>query len=509
MRLLNTVTYQLTEFSLQKVPIYAILSHTWKDEEVTFSEIQDHGKASKLRGWQKLVDFCKEAARHGMQWAWMDTCCIDKTSSAELSEAINSMFRWYKEAFVCYVYLENLHDPEDQSLTANTFAGARWFLRGWTLQELLAPNNVVFYDSGWHDIGTKASLKKDIARITGIDVEVLTGETCIGDYSIARKMSWASLRETTRLEDVAYSLLGIFEVNMPLLYGEGLNAFKRLQEEIIRTSTDQSILAWSAQDSMSISVLASSPHAFRSSNRIVPIHRRPSESDLWGVLDCYPIDAPETRVAIRLKWNSDEQCSSPLESKSSSDTNTNRRLVCQCTDLRVLRNIRFDEFDVRTVALTISPLWVPPKRGLNSASWSSETEIALMEQDMGDSGCSLVHTISKTHTHRKDWHTRTVSYGFSDESDVMFWVAVEWSEKAYSLPTQIQIKISDGVDWDWKKGYDLTSGHGEEFSTDAIFEIPNHPWSVRAKVRHGVKTISSPFVQQNLWLTVAVTPRRL
>jgi hypothetical protein len=164
------------------------------------------------------------------------SCCIDKTSTAELSEAINSMFRWYREATVCYAYLADVTE-------ASQIKSSRWFTRGWTLQELVAPATVWFYALDWKYLGSKLDLQSEIRYITGIDTEVLTtGE--LEMVSIARRMSWAAKRQTTRIEDQAYSLMGIFDVNMPLLYGEGRKAFVRLQEETMKTSDDQSLFAW-------------------------------------------------------------------------------------------------------------------------------------------------------------------------------------------------------------------------------------------------------------------------
>ena len=188
------------------------------------------------------------------EWAWIDTCCIDKRSSSELSEAINSMYRWYSEAQVCYAYLEDLFQELhlEASVTDGrerkrekgghrTFRQSRWFTRGWTLQELLAPQSVIFYDQNWTEIGSKSSLLNQVSQASGIAIGFLESPHTA---SIAQKMSWASRRQTTRTEDTAYCLLGLFGVNMPLLYGEGSKAFRRLQEEIIKSSTDQSIFAW-------------------------------------------------------------------------------------------------------------------------------------------------------------------------------------------------------------------------------------------------------------------------
>jgi len=184
-------------------------------------------------------------------------CCIDKTSSAELSEAINSMFRWYKRAVICYAYLSDVElgggvdmHPSYPGVPSK-FAQSRWFSRGWTLQELIAPKEVVFYSRDWGIIGSRERLCLALEEITGIKRDLLnTGDVKFA--SVADRMTWAAKRTTTRVEDVAYCLLGIFDVNMPLLYGEGQKAFTRLQEEILRTSTDQSIFAWSLNPHIAI-----------------------------------------------------------------------------------------------------------------------------------------------------------------------------------------------------------------------------------------------------------------
>jgi hypothetical protein len=203
---------------------------------------------------------------------WLDSCCIDKTSSAELSEAINSMYRWYQNAQVCYAYLEDV-PAEDSSLWSedSAFRKSKWFTRGWTLQELLAPEIVVFYDHDWNEIGTRTELGSLIALITGIDTESLYRPL---NACIAQKMSWVSERETLREEDMAYCLLGLFDVNMPLLYGEGKKAFVRLQLEIIKQSDDDSIFAWhlNACDRHYHGLLATSPAAFRESSTIRTVY---------------------------------------------------------------------------------------------------------------------------------------------------------------------------------------------------------------------------------------------
>ncbi|KAK0655719.1 hypothetical protein B0T16DRAFT_424448 [Cercophora newfieldiana] len=200
MRLINTATLQFEEFIRQNIPEYAILSHTWEEEEVSFADI--------------ILKTCEIAQSEGHGYAWVDTCCIDKSSSAELTEAINSMFKWYQNAKVCYAFLSDFPASADSNEALEI---CRWFTRGWTLQELIAPRDVTFFRQDW----TKP----------------------LRSIAVAQKMSWAAFRETTRVEDMAYSLLGIFDVNMPMLYGEGEKAFRRLQEEIIRSTSDLSILA--------------------------------------------------------------------------------------------------------------------------------------------------------------------------------------------------------------------------------------------------------------------------
>jgi hypothetical protein len=197
-----------------------------------------------------------------LKYAWIDTCCIDKSSSAELSQAINSMYQWYSDAQVCYAYLSDVSHSTEQDSKFSEFRRSKWFTRGWTLQELLAPSEVVFFDRVWVKLGTKASLEDTISDVTGI-----THMFRFGQASVAQKMSWASKRETTRIEDMAYCLLGIFDVHMPPLYGEGENAFFRLQVEILRKNDDESIFAWEADASES-GLLAKSPAAFRGSSDV-------------------------------------------------------------------------------------------------------------------------------------------------------------------------------------------------------------------------------------------------
>jgi hypothetical protein len=265
MWLLNTSSLALSAF-FDNTPHYVILSHTWGSEEVSFQDIKgSHDQISHRAGYKKIKDCCAKASEAGFRYVWIDTCCIDKTNSTELSEAINSMFRWYKNSTTCYAYLEDVL-PEGPR-----FVGSRWFTRGWTLQELIAPTDVLFFDRDWNDIGTRESLKGSIEKVTGIPEPVLMNRP-LREHCVAEIMSWAADRRTTRIEDRVYSLLGLFGVNMPLIYGEGENAFLRLQLEIMKNTTDHSILAWTAfryiNSGQGKGALATTVDEFRESGRV-------------------------------------------------------------------------------------------------------------------------------------------------------------------------------------------------------------------------------------------------
>ncbi|KAI0451781.1 HET-domain-containing protein [Xylaria acuta] len=242
---------------------YAILSHVWEEKEIVFENIIDrseHNGSETSRN--KVYNACERAAKDGHQ------------SSAELSEAINSMFAWYQDAAACYAYLNDAPDDLSTEEASAKFSRSKWFRRGWTLQELLAPKNVEFFSGNWSPIGEKKTLSELLAKITGIDREILLGNMPLSSASIARRMSWAAKREVTRPEDTAYSLMGIFSVNMPMLYGEGAErAFLRLQEEIMRESDDQSLFAWINQSSSPdarFGLLAPSTSNFLYSNSVIP-----------------------------------------------------------------------------------------------------------------------------------------------------------------------------------------------------------------------------------------------
>ena len=300
MRILDTHTGQFKDIDPNNGGIkYAILSHTWDrtgeqtyrklrkiqkryapDDDSSSDEDNSSPHQSRVRAhppstsnkpplspiWNdqklspKIREACRVARENGYRYLWIDSCCIDKTSSSELSESINSMYLWYTLAHVCYAFLPDVPAKEDHVSAGSCFRKSRWFTRGWTLQELIAPVDVRFLSMEWMFIGSKDSLADLVVDITKIQHDALLNLGSLDEFSIAQRLSWAAERQTTRVEDRAYSLLGIFDINMPTLYGEGWRALRRLQEEIMRRTPDQSLFAWMWSGPLDPSYLPLGPH---------------------------------------------------------------------------------------------------------------------------------------------------------------------------------------------------------------------------------------------------------
>ncbi|KAK5696353.1 hypothetical protein LTS12_028577, partial [Elasticomyces elasticus] len=245
MRLINVNTLELHTFVCD-MPRYAAASHRWKDgEEATIEDVKNRTNTDKS-GYRKMEGFARYIRKEirEIEWFWIDTCCIDQGNASEVTEAVNSMFRWYSNAEVCIVYLADVGSAEGQ----RKFEDSAWFCRGWTLQELLAPHVVIFLSNTWQLIGHKGrgavtiggirirggpALEPQVARITHIP------ETVLHDYSKSKKLTpeqklaWIANRQTKKEEDMYYSLLGLFDVRMWLCYGEGAeSARQRLVREI-------------------------------------------------------------------------------------------------------------------------------------------------------------------------------------------------------------------------------------------------------------------------------------
>ena len=249
MRLLNVHTFEFSDYS-DDLPKYAIASHRWKaGTEATIKDVRNKRNTDK-DGYEKVESFAKYVREHvcHVEWLWIDTCCVNQDSSQEVTEAVNSMFRWYSNAEVCLAYLADVSDTENE----REFRRSEWFRRGWTLQELLAPQMVVFLSASWELIGHRGrdewtgsgnqiasgpALEAAISTITGVPECVLHNYTRSMSFSTEERLSWICSRKTTKEEDMSYSLLGIFDVTMPVIYGEGAKkARDRLMKEIWKAS---------------------------------------------------------------------------------------------------------------------------------------------------------------------------------------------------------------------------------------------------------------------------------
>ncbi|KAI0378362.1 heterokaryon incompatibility protein-domain-containing protein [Hypomontagnella monticulosa] len=279
MHLLNTETLKLEEFIGKSIPPYAILSHVWGEDEfeLSFEDLKHHDINTldyKRAGYSKVKNTCKNAVADGLKYVWIDTCCVDHTSSAELFEVINYMFSFYRKSEVCYVYLADINITDGAQHESLDFGSSRWFSRGWTLQELLAPSVCKFFDSNWEFIGTRFHLSKTISEVTGIHPRYLRSEQDPREASCPSKMNWLSRRECTRAEDIAYCVSGLFDLNLPLLYGEGERTFQRLQKEILKQRKDTGVFSWywdaSVPDNWG-SIFAPRPRLFDSSGLTPPI----------------------------------------------------------------------------------------------------------------------------------------------------------------------------------------------------------------------------------------------
>jgi len=271
------------EFCDDEATKYAILSHRWIGQEVNYNEMaklakMDEEERSQIRqrdGYRKILQSCEQTKKDECKWLWVDTCCIDKRSSAELSEAINSMYRWYENSRICYAYLHDVHGSSfpvasDYARYSKSKGWPEWFSRGWTLQEMIASRDVQFFNKDWHPIGDKRTLSPILEYVTQVPQHILKEGLSSNRPCVAQIMSWAANRTTTRVEDRAYSLMGLLDVNMPMMYGEGKKAFHRLQLEIIRMSNDQSIFAWGCNSikERTGSILADDPSFFRGCNEM-------------------------------------------------------------------------------------------------------------------------------------------------------------------------------------------------------------------------------------------------
>ena len=424
---------------------YAILSHRWgvDEDEVTFEDIQLSMDISRKKGFSKLIGFCKLALSEGCRYGWVDTCCINKGNSSELEEAINSMYRWYVGSKICIAYLEDV--PQKQLLLSS------WFDRGWTLQELIGPKTMIFYNHDWHIIGTKLELTAELTRKTKIPESVLSHATKPSACSVAQRMSWAAERITTRVEDRAYSLMGLFDVYMPMIYGEREKAFIRLQQHIIQKSRDESIFAWCTESPGNLKtypgLFAPSPSAYVHCSEIIQTRGSGGFSEVNGelliwskvarhsmktysaLLHCTQRDKPVDNVSILITPTSDEMVFVRVR-----DVGDGGHTLIPFSDqepyikqqIRVLVDPTeppmtiFYGFWLRTLQ---PPGYAQHQTVVLSNSRAPRTD--LIHQHKYSQGLAgLVHTRSMSTTECSAWsHVHWIKFGFDKEFNPVLWFA--------------------------------------------------------------------------------------
>ena len=507
---------------------YAILSHRWEraDQELQFDEVLAGTASRRKIGWYKVAKCRQQALDDGIAYFWIDTCCNDKRSSAELQESINSMYRSYQQAAVCYVYLRDVHKVDYDV----EFVRSEWFTRGWALQELIAPSIVRFYDVDWQFIGDKDSLAYSITEATGIPRDVLTGQQLVQDCSVAQRFSWAARRHTTRVEDRAYSLLGLFDVSMPMLYGEGDKAFLRLQEEIIKVSDDQSIFAWETEGRVGPGMLASSPAAFKNSGNVRNLstrnRREPYSTGNRGLSIKFPLAhyCPDTYLAI-LSWTRERSQSIYLRRLYEEDQygrvavsgeqlvdDAVARLRNSATQLKILpdpinvrqRRLRVHElefFQDRVYGFRLStnllkkdsngdPLWSIRGRGSPSKR--------LVTLDPGSDTTHIVGAVDITKQRRK---IQLIKFGFDDGFNPVVFLAEADAihEKTHAFNEQGSLNYGD-------KAYKTASDFGLDKSFLARSRDDGRNWNPieQSRGKDGEQVLiakpqSGEFSRQGLW----------
>ena len=547
MRFLNTHTLQFETVADSELDQdenrYAILSHRWgnDEDEVSFADVRSQD-FSHRKAFPKLKGFCDLAASLGYRYGWLDTCCIDKTNLVELSEAIASMYRWYQASDVCIVYLVDV--PKVDIMDSS------WWSRGWTLQELIGPESASFYDCHWRGLGTKIELLSPISNKTEIPEDVLSHKTSPAVCSIAQRMSWAAIRETTRVEDRAYSLLGIFGVHMPIIYGEKENAFQRLQKAIIDNSKDESIFAWAMgignDKRKSSGLLAPSPSSYVDCGDIVSVRGSSgfnvingelginlrtfphSMETYFAALNCTRRTHPDDRISIMIS-----RLSTDDEYVRVNKTYVGARVLMEPQSLR--------EFEAREIYVSLDPkespmnrvygFWLrtiePPghtdcrTRVLSRRSSPEEDKVLLYDKDWGTAGVVSLEPKVKPdpgsiyRLKRKGWsRIRWIELGFDDDFNPMLLLANDNSSR-YNYDDAQQL---------WLKEEWFEQATASEEWSQARNKIFNNRWitsaaSVPSRV-HGWSTgtsilkvdkktgISTSLKALNLGISVQLAPDR-
>jgi hypothetical protein len=388
LRISSDSNLALVEYDDRSTPPYAILSHTWgaKEEEVSYKDLLECDGRTKI-GYKKLSFCAKQALKDGLCYFWVDTCCIDKSSSAELAEAINSMFRWYQQSAQCYVYLSDV-TTEICPITSDSlcssceaaFRESKWFKRGWTLQELLAPCSVRFFSKEEKELGNRLSLEAQIHETTHIPVAALQGLP-MDEFVIKERMLWIRGRRTTRKEDMAYSLLGVLGVSMPPVYGEGIEAaFRRLLREV----KDRVEYADMSHDDLGIyriitSIQRDANDSCSASAETIakPILESPCESgDVASILPSAHTSTSRNRSAD-LTVCSNPDCSELLNRSASSATSSSSNSATYTRQMR--HKLPTDAF--YRVRDKITPLQID---AVSSASCNAETRPLIRDLAISD-----------------------------------------------------------------------------------------------------------------------------
>ncbi|KAI6007493.1 hypothetical protein EDC04DRAFT_2611339 [Pisolithus marmoratus] len=236
MYLLNVATQQLED--IHELRPYAILSHALQAGETVYFHQVGTESVRMQPGYEKVETCCEPARQGGLKYIWTDTCCANANNSAAYTETTTLAYTWYQQAHVCYTYLDDVDGSEDSREKHSTFKRSRWFRLTWTLGELSAPKHVLLRERLDND-------RNEGRPFECIHRDALEYPERVPCFSIATRMSWARGRTSTKHEDRVYALMGLFGVNLPILYGEGeTRTFLKLQNEILKTTDDQSIFAW-------------------------------------------------------------------------------------------------------------------------------------------------------------------------------------------------------------------------------------------------------------------------
>lgn len=448
MRFLNTGTLKFeqipdSELHLEKNQ-YAILSHRWGavEDEISYEDVLLRKDFSDKKGSDKIKGFCEVASLRNCRYGWVDTCCIDKQNSNELEEAINSMYLWYQGSEICITYLQDV--PQTQLTDSN------WFDRGWTLQELIGPKAVAFFDHDWNAIGTKAELITDLSRKTSIPEGILSHGIEPSACSVAQRMSWAANRTTTRVEDRAYSLMGLFDVNMPMIYGEREKAFLRLQQHIIQRSKDESIFAWRMEfpgyTRAYSGLFAPSPKVYASCSDIIQTQGSHGFSEINGELlmrtkisnhgpktyfaqlNCTDKAYPDGKASILIAKTSTEG-----EYVRVRDANTGSLSFTQSD-----HETRFQELQIRVVVNPTNPpveiyngVWLrtlqPPGHNncqttiLSNCQTSEKDHMCQHEYNQGVAG--IVHIEPRSYETSTWSKIRWITFSFDEDLNPVLWLA--------------------------------------------------------------------------------------